>query len=157
MIEKAKEKVCYLINFLSIALYFFLVSILEAHFEIAVFRYLGWILLAFGLLLIISSTLALIRKNIKKLIEDGIYGFIRHPMYLGVILIFFSWIFFFPHWIIFLLSSLNIGVMYWFILQGERQNIDKFGEEYKRYMQAVPRINILGGIYKRLRGSHHSW
>jgi hypothetical protein len=82
MIEKAKEKVCYLINFLSIALYFFLVSILEAHFEIAVFRYLGWILLAFGLLLIISSTLALIRKNIKKLIEDGIYGFIRHPMYL---------------------------------------------------------------------------
>jgi protein-S-isoprenylcysteine O-methyltransferase Ste14 len=85
------------------------------------------------------------------LIEWGIYGIIRHPMYLGAMVLFLSWIFFHPHWIIVLISSVNIAIVYWFILQGERQNITKFGDTYKHYMETVPKINLLAGLIRRLQ------
>jgi protein-S-isoprenylcysteine O-methyltransferase Ste14 len=63
-------------------------------------------------------------------------------------LAFFSWILFFPHWIIIVVSLVNIAIVYWFILQGEHLNIEKFGDAYRRYMEKVPRINILAGLFK---------
>jgi protein-S-isoprenylcysteine O-methyltransferase Ste14 len=72
-------------------------------------------------------------------------------MYLGAILIFLSWIFFLPHWIIVLISSVNAAIVYWFILQGERQNIAKFGNTYRRYMETVPRMNLLAGLLNFLQ------
>jgi protein-S-isoprenylcysteine O-methyltransferase Ste14 len=36
-------------------------------------------------------------------------------------------------------------------LKADRYAIEKFGEEYKRYMQTVPRINFLSGIIRFLR------
>ena len=71
-------------------------------------------------------------------------------MYLGAMVLFLSWIFFLPHWIIVLISSVNIAIVYWFILQGEHQNITKFGDTYRRYMETVPRINLLAGLIRRL-------
>jgi protein-S-isoprenylcysteine O-methyltransferase Ste14 len=72
-------------------------------------------------------------------------------MYLGAMLLFLSWIFFVPHWIIVLISSVNIAIVYGFILQGERQNITRFGDTYRRYMESVPRINLLAGLVRRLQ------
>jgi len=37
-------------------------------------------------------------------------------------------------------------------LQGELQNIVKFGDAYRRYMEAVPRINLLIGLLRLLQG-----
>jgi protein-S-isoprenylcysteine O-methyltransferase Ste14 len=51
-----------------------------------------------------------------------------------------------------LISAVNIAIVYWFILQGERQNITKFGDAYQRYMESVPRINPLAGLIRRLQG-----
>jgi len=51
-----------------------------------------------------------------------------------------------------LISTANIIVVYWFILQGEQQNIAKFGNAYRRYMETVPRINLLKGIFIRMQG-----
>jgi protein-S-isoprenylcysteine O-methyltransferase Ste14 len=72
-------------------------------------------------------------------------------MYLGAMMAFLSWIFFLPHWIIVLISSVNIAIVYWTILRGERQNIAKFGDAYRRYMETVPRINLLAGLIRRLQ------
>ncbi|MEJ2560660.1 MAG: hypothetical protein P8186_31445, partial [Anaerolineae bacterium] len=76
---------------------------------------------------------------------------VRHPMYLGAMLLFLSWIFFLPHWTIVLISAVNIAIVYGFILQGERQNIARFGDTYRRYMETVPRINLLAGLIRRLQ------
>ncbi len=72
-------------------------------------------------------------------------------MYLGAMVLFLSWIFFLPHWIIVLISSVDIAIVYWFILQGERQNITKFGDTYRHYMETVPRLNLLAGLIRRLQ------
>jgi protein-S-isoprenylcysteine O-methyltransferase Ste14 len=70
---------------------------------------------------------------------------------MGAILCFLSYSFFVPHWLILLISAVNIAIVYAFILQEEAQNVDRFGSEYRRYMEAVPRANPVAGILGRMR------
>ncbi len=72
-------------------------------------------------------------------------------MYLGAMLCFLSYFFFCPHWLVLLISSANTAIVYGFILQGEQQNVIKFGDAYRRYMENVPRINLLVGLLRRLQ------
>ena len=146
-----KETFGYVVNILSFVLFFYFASTLEVIYISPPIKYLGWILLGFGIVLIVLSIATFASNRNEGLIEWGIYGIVRHPMYLGAMVLFFSWILFLPHWIIVLISSVNIAIVYWFILQGERQNITKFGDTYRRYMETVPRINLLTGIIMRLQ------
>ena len=146
-----KETFGYVVNILSFVLFFYFASTLEVIYISPPIKYLGWILLSFGIVLIVLSIATFASNRNEGLIEWGIYGIVRHPMYLGAMVLFFSWILFLPHWIIVLISSVNIAIVYWFILQGERQNITKFGDTYRRYMETVPRINLLTGIIMRLQ------
>jgi protein-S-isoprenylcysteine O-methyltransferase Ste14 len=151
MKHETKETLGYVVNGLSIALFFYLASTLDVPDVSLPIKYLAWILLGFGVVLIVLSTATLVSNREAGLIESGIYGVVRHPMYLGAMVVFLSWIFFHPHWIIVLISSANIAIVYWFILQGERQNITKFGNTYRRYMESVPRINLLAGLLRFLQ------
>ena len=151
MKQDTKDILGYVINGLSLALFFYLASTLDALYISPPIKYLAWILLGLGLVLIVLSIATLVSHREAGLIEWGIYGIVRHPMYLGAIVLFLSWIFFLPHWIIVLISSVNIAIVYGFILQGERQNIAKFGDPYRRYMESVPRVNLLAGLIKRLQ------
>jgi protein-S-isoprenylcysteine O-methyltransferase Ste14 len=150
MKQKMKETIGYIINGFSIALFIYLISILDVPDFLRPLRYLGWILLVFGIGLVVLSIATLASNQGGGLIERGIYGTVRHPMYLGAMLCFLSYFFFHPHWLILLISFANIIIIYWFILQGEQQNIARFGNLYKRYMESVPRLNILAGILRRL-------
>ncbi|MBM3188617.1 MAG: isoprenylcysteine carboxylmethyltransferase family protein [Chloroflexi bacterium] len=152
MQHEAKETLGYVVNGLSIALFFYLASTLDVPDSPLAVTYIGWVLFGFGILLIVWSLAMLISNQGAGLIESGVYGLVRHPMYLGAMLLFLSWIFFCPHWIIILISSINVAIVYWFILQGELQNIVKFGDAYRRYMEAVPRINLLIGLLRLLQG-----
>jgi len=111
----------------------------------------GYILLGIGALLVILSIVMLRIKGVSTLIDSGIYGIVRHPMYLGAMILFLSHPFMIQHWIIVISSLVAIICIYLIILSGEQRSLEKFGEEYNRYMQSVPRINILLGIYRRLR------
>jgi protein-S-isoprenylcysteine O-methyltransferase Ste14 len=151
MKRETKDTLGYVINGLSIAAFFFLASSLDVSVGLPLVKYLAWILLGFGIFLIVLSTVTLIRHREEGLIARGIYGIVRHPMYLGAIVIFLSWTFFVPHWGILLISSVNIAIVYWDILQGDCRNIEKFGSPYERYMQAVPRINLMAGLLRRVQ------
>jgi protein-S-isoprenylcysteine O-methyltransferase Ste14 len=151
MKQETKETLGYVVNGLSFALFFYLASTLDLPDVSPPIEYLAWILLGLGLVLIVLSIATLVSNREAGLIEWGIYGIVRHPMYLGAMLLFLSWVFFLPHWTIVLISSANIAIVYWFILQGERQNITKFGDTYRRYMETVPRINLLAGLIRRLQ------
>jgi protein-S-isoprenylcysteine O-methyltransferase Ste14 len=146
-----KETLGYVVNGLSCALFFYLASTLDALYVSPTIKYFAWILLGSGVVLIVLSITSLVSNREPGLIESGIYGIVRHPMYLGAMVLFLSWIFFHPHWTIVLISSANIAIVYWFILQGERQNIAKFGDTYRRYMETVPKMNLLAGLIRRLQ------
>jgi protein-S-isoprenylcysteine O-methyltransferase Ste14 len=151
MNQKPLEVAGMVINGLSIALFFFLASVLDVPQSRPIFAYAAWLLFAIGLALVLLSTMTLAAKRAPGLIDRGIYGIVRHPMYLGAMLLFLSWIFFLPHGITVLLSSVNAAIVYGFILQGERANIERFGDAYRRYMDEVPRINLFRGLLRYLR------
>jgi len=146
------ETLGYIVHVLSFASFFYLASTVDVLPLSPTIQFFAWVLLCSGLILIMLSIIALSRNRGEGLIERGIYGVVRHPMYLGAIVLFLSWIFFFLHWSIVLLSAVNITIVYAFILQGERQNITKFGDVYKHYMESVPRINLFAGLVRRLQG-----
>ena len=150
MKQNTIETLGFVINGMSIAMFFYWSATLDAPEPSVPVRVLAWIILAFGFFLIVLSIVTLVRYRGTGLIDWGIYGIVRHPMYSGAMLAFLSWIFFLPHWIILLVSSINIAIVYGFTLQGERQNLIEFGDAYKGYMEVVPRINLLAGIIRRL-------
>jgi protein-S-isoprenylcysteine O-methyltransferase Ste14 len=152
MKTKILEPAGMVVNGISIALFFYLAYTLDVPNIPAPMIYFGWLLFAAGLALIAASIATLAANRQGGLIDRGIYGMLRHPMYFGAILLFLSWICFLPHWIVILVSSANSAIVYWFILQGERCNIAKFGNAYLSYMERVPRINLVAGLLRFLQG-----
>lgn len=151
MNNKTVETMGYFVNGLSIPLLFYLMFTLEAPESLRALEYLGWILLGVGIGLVVLSITALVRNQDEGLIDRGIYGLVRHPMYLGGMTCFVSFFCFLPHWAVLAISAVNVAVVYGFTLQGDQQNATKFGNAYNRYMKTVPRVNLLAGIFKRLR------
>jgi protein-S-isoprenylcysteine O-methyltransferase Ste14 len=152
MKAEVKENLGYIVNGVSIAAFFFLGFVLDAPLHWPIFNTIAWILLGLGVLMILASTYQLIRNRGEGLITWGIYGVVRHPMYVGAMLAFLSWAFFIPHWLTVLLAIINIAIVYWYILGGDQRNIEIFGSEYEGYMQDVPRANFLAGFLRSLRG-----
>jgi protein-S-isoprenylcysteine O-methyltransferase Ste14 len=111
----------------------------------------GWIISGVGALLCILSVLTLRKKGTSEIVASGIYGVVRHPMYSGALMLFFSHIFFGQNWIVAINTIVALVCCYLTILSDEQQNIVKFGKDYRHYMRKVPRINFLAGIIRLLR------
>ncbi len=109
----------------------------------------GYAVLGIGILFFILSIFTLLRNRTYSIVKSGIYSIVRHPMYLGGILMFFSHIFFGQNWIILIGTILGIVCCYLIIILEDQRNIEKFGNEYRVYMKKVPRINLLSGIIKK--------
>jgi protein-S-isoprenylcysteine O-methyltransferase Ste14 len=150
MQQKSKEVIGYIVNGLTIVVYFALLSVLEIPPALDILQYVGWILLAVGIALVILAFAALLGKHTKAVIDRGILSVVRHPMYLGAMFIFLAMVFFLPHWIMAILSLVSIIYIYWFMVVEETRNIEKFGDDYESYMQLVPRVNLLAGFIKLL-------
>ncbi len=83
----------------------------------------------------------------KGLVTSGVYGIVRHPMYLAGIVIFT----FNPH---FTVNSLTISILadLYFLIGifiEERRFLRIFGDQYREYMKRVPRL--IPGIRKPVR------
>ena len=86
-----------------------------------------------------------------KLVDKGIYAFIRHPYWLSWILISISLTLISQHWIMVIL-----GIPTWIVIYLETYLLDirlikKFGENYEEYRKQIPRLNLILGIIKYLR------
>ena len=111
----------------------------------------GYTTLGIGAVFYVLSVLTLRRKGVSRIVDSGIYCVVRHPMYLGAMIMFFSHIFLSQSWIVAIGTIVAIVCCYLIILSGDERNIEKFGDGYKRYMQKVPRINFVLGIIRLLR------
>jgi protein-S-isoprenylcysteine O-methyltransferase Ste14 len=85
------------------------------------------------------------------LVESGTYGIVRYPQFLGVMLIACASILISQHWLFALIGVPLIASFPKWIKDAEEHLIAKFGDDYKQYMQRVPRINLLLGIIRLLR------
>jgi protein-S-isoprenylcysteine O-methyltransferase Ste14 len=150
MQQKSIEVVGYIVDGLTVIVYCVLLFVLEVPPDLNVLQYAGWILLVAGTALVILTIAALLRKR-TVMIDNGIFSVVRHPMYLGSMCIFLALSFFLPHWIMAILSAVAIVYIYWFTVVEEKRNIERFGDNYRRYMQSVPRINLLAGIIRLQR------
>ena len=82
-------------------------------------------------------------------ITDGVYGVVRHPLYLSGILIFLIQPTITRNWLI--VQILGAGYFIYGAFMEERRLIARFGSEYLRYMEEVPRfIPRLSKILKKL-------
>ncbi len=76
-----------------------------------------------------------------RLVSNGIYGLIRHPMYSSFWLMALGQALLLPNWVAGLAGLLGFGVLY-FLRVGheERMMLETFGDEYRAYMARTKRI-----------------
>jgi protein-S-isoprenylcysteine O-methyltransferase Ste14 len=124
-------------------------------------RYLGFVLWAAGCVLAWLPVFYFRRKagvakgmsyiHTTRLVTTGIYSLVRHPQYLSFFVLAFALALIGQHWLIMLLGAVG-SIAFGLGLKGEDDvNIEKFGDDYRRYKEQVPAYNILLGLLRRLR------
>ena len=134
---------------------------LDTPVDIQLLQYAGWIILAVGLVLIFLPRFVFRSKGkVKKendwtktsvLVDTGIYSVVRHPLYMGWLLMYVAIILFSQHWLFVIIGIPGMACVYLISRQEDQRLVKKFGDDYKRYMQSVPRMNFLAGIIRLLQ------
>lgn len=121
--------------------------------------YTGWALLALGIVVFASQVMLRRRGQVAKdgadldttvLVTSGIYGIVRHPVYLSLMMLAVALVFIAQLVAGVFLGGISLGLMYLMMLGEERLNLRKFGDEYQAYMQEVPRMNLLVGVVRAI-------
>lgn len=85
------------------------------------------------------------------LVDSGVYAIVRHPQYLAGILINIALPLITHHWLVVVLGLIGAVINYQSTYDEEKGCIEKFGDEYIRYMEKVPRLNFIAGIIRAMR------
>jgi protein-S-isoprenylcysteine O-methyltransferase Ste14 len=86
----------------------------------------------------------------RQVVERGLYAIVRHPQYLGYVLLGCGFAFLRQHWVIILLAVLGAVFFYLQVEVEENACLSKFGGTYRRYCQRVPRFNFVLGLIRAL-------
>jgi len=84
-------------------------------------------------------------------VDSGVYALVRHPIYLSFFLMSLSFVFISQHWLNLLLGVVVMSFIYNDMRREEKNNIEKFGDDYLRYMEQVPRMNFVLGTIRLQR------
>jgi len=103
----------------------------------------SWIFLSLALFLVIYGWYFLIKKgkphknieNTTKLVTTGLYGYIRHTLYMSVILLGMGLYLKGYGNVQTILLVINISALYLTARTEEREMVKKFGEQYSEYMK----------------------
>jgi protein-S-isoprenylcysteine O-methyltransferase Ste14/NAD-dependent dihydropyrimidine dehydrogenase PreA subunit len=122
--------------------------------------YVGWFVSVIGLPFFLATAIYFPKKgepqegkssmDVTVVVDTGLYGIVRHPQYLGCISMMLASVLVSQHW---LSAIIGVPIAVWIyteIPKEERGLIIKFGDDYKRYMQRVPRMNFVVGVIRLL-------
>ena len=106
------------------------------------FQVASWILLLLSIYVVVTGYLLLKRKgrtdsnfeNTSLLVKSGIYGYIRHPLYLSIFLLGTGVMLKVPEPVQLSLGIINLIAVYITARIEEQEMIAKFGDDYKTYM-----------------------
>jgi len=130
--------------------------------NLAILLYAGWIIMAFGIIFLLWSSRSRKKGHVEEditreaLVESGMYAFVRHPEFLGHILIIFALIIISQHRIGLIIGAILIVLLCLAMIEEEKRNIEKFGDAYGDYMKRVPRINLIAGIIKQMHSKREN-
>jgi protein-S-isoprenylcysteine O-methyltransferase Ste14 len=104
---------------------------------------ISWILLILSVYVVITGYILLKRKgkstinfeNTSVLVKSGIYGFIRHPLYLSIFLLGTGVMLKDPGPVQLLLGAINLVAIWITAKIEEMEMIEKFGDEYLIYIK----------------------
>ena len=123
-------------------------------------HWLGWGIFLLAFILVFMPIIIFPKKgNVPKgknftetttLVDTGIYSIVRHPQYLGGGLFNLAFILISQHWVLALLGIPGMVIGYLSTIQEDKFLVKKFGQEYEKYKQKVPRWNLLWGLVKLL-------
>ena len=85
-----------------------------------------------------------------RLVTSGVYAVVRHPQFLAGMLLNVALPLIAQHWLIVVLGVPPFVLTLFDARLADRATLEKFGEDYKRYMEEVPRLNFLLGIARWL-------
>ena len=86
------------------------------------------------------------------IVARGLYAVVRHPQYLGYILLGYGFALLSQHWVAVLLTALGSTLFHLQAVREERFCLAQFGGLYEQYLWRVPRFNIILGGIRLLRG-----
>jgi protein-S-isoprenylcysteine O-methyltransferase Ste14 len=85
------------------------------------------------------------------LVDTGIYAIVRHPQSgTAGILLNLALALIGQHWLLVALAAVGMVLLYVDTFRADQACIEKFGREYERYMQRVPRVNFVTGLVRLL-------
>ncbi len=85
------------------------------------------------------------------LVDTGIYAIVRHPQGgTAGILLNLALALIGQHWLLVVLAAVGMVLLYMDTFKADEACTEKFGQEYVRYMQRVPRVNFVAGILRLL-------
>jgi protein-S-isoprenylcysteine O-methyltransferase Ste14 len=82
----------------------------------------------------------------RAVVDRGLYGVIRHPQYLGYMLLACGFALLSQHWLAVLLAAASVTSFYGQAAREEAYCLAQWGEAYARYLRRVPRFNALLGM-----------
>lgn len=86
-----------------------------------------------------------------ELVDKGIYRLIRHPQYLGFMLLSIGMCFYFQLDMTIIFSALTIIFLAFGIREEEKLLTNQFGEDYEEYKKRVPSLNIFISLFRLLK------
>jgi protein-S-isoprenylcysteine O-methyltransferase Ste14 len=120
----------------------------------------GWILLVFSVVIIFLAGGEFRKKggapkgksivHTTVVVDSGIYAVVRHPQYLGFILFVLALVLMSQHWLSVISWVMGSALFYRDVLREEQMSIEKFGDDYRSYMQRAPRMNLFLGVVRLL-------
>ena len=86
--------------------------------------------------------------NTTVVVDRGIYAIVRHPQYLGYIMLNLGFMFMLQGPLALSLGFLGIAFFFVHTIQEDRFCATKFGENWQDYSRKTPRLNFLLGILR---------
>ena len=146
-LKKTEKKVSNIISFLFFALIVYSIFIpLKLG---TVWFYFGFLIYLLGAIIETIAMLDFFTTLVDKPVTKGVYRISRNPMYLGMFLIFIGIGIACASWIFLLLTMALIILIHISVISEERWYLEKYGDEYREYMNRTPKSTGIPKSEKR--------
>ena len=128
--------------------------------ESALLRGAGLVLLALSALFIFAPFFLLWKHGriaqggsymqTRAVVDRALYSLVRHPQYLGYMLLSGGFALLSQHWLVVLIAAVAVASLYFQGVEEESICLVRFGAAYESYMRRVPRFNLFLGAFRKL-------